>query len=600
MLILLKDAVNKNIIRPIDLYFAEFIEKKNNIIILVAACISYESNQGHISLPIKYFQKNLFFSSSNKKFIKNILIILKKKINWEDELLKHPSISYGLIPTPLVLYKKKIYLYKMWKAENNIFNYLLKNNITNKINRKKLSIILNNLFPSKRIDFQKIAVANTLINNITFIFGGPGTGKTTTILKIIIALIKNSKKILKIQLSAPTGNATTHLSEIINNNIFDIYLSQKEKKSLLFSPKTIHKLLAIHEISQKSFFNQNNQLDLDVLIIDEISMVDIFLMEKILCAVSKNTKLIFIGDYNQLRPIESGSILRHIILNICNNSNRKNIINIEKITGYKLCRNITKKIEMLISCNICILKKNYRFKKKSGIHLLSNAIINKNMHIIQKVFNNTIDNVRFYNINSIQEYQNMIEKISFQYIYFWKKIHKKNKIKEIIQAFQNHQTLCILNHGIFGINILNKKIEENMHNKKIIKYLYINEEPWYIGKPILITKNNQYLNIFNGNIGITNINKYGILQVSFLKENDTIHSIPVKILKNYKTAWAITIHKSQGSEFINTTLIVPNIYSSFLNQDIIYTGVTRTKKNLNIFGNKDVFIKSILNKINEI
>lgn len=598
MMNLLKKAVQKKIINQIDFDFATFLDKKNNIIMLVAACISYENRQGHIFLPIQYFEKNNFFSSFNQKFIKKILIILKKKINWEIELLKHSSCSNGYRPTPLVIYQKKIYLYKMWKSKNNILDYLSTNHITKKINKKKCLVILNNLFPNKKKDFQKISAATALLNKIVFIIGGPGTGKTTTILKIIIALIKSTKKIIKIQLSAPTGKATTHLFEMIKNNIFDIYLSKKEKQSILLAPKTIHQLLNIHKISQKSIFNKNHLLDLDVLIIDEISMVDILMMEKILFSVSKKTKLIFIGDQNQLRPIEPGSILRYICHHIKYSYNTKNILNIEKITGYKLLNKIKTKIAILISNNICTLHKNYRFNQHSGIYILSHAVINQKIEIIKNACNNKIKNIFFYQINSIQKYNNMIEQLSLKYTYFWKMIQNQKNILNIIQTFQQHQILCVLNDGLFGVNVLNIKIEENMYHKKMIKYIDINKELWYIGKPIMITKNNPYLNVFNGNIGITNINHNGVLQVSFLKENNTIHNLPVKILKHYKTAWVITIHKAQGSEFINTTLVLPNVYSSYLNQDIIYTGITRSQKTLNVFSNKDTFIKSIFNKTN--
>ncbi|AEO08233.1 exodeoxyribonuclease V subunit alpha [Buchnera aphidicola] len=600
MMNLLKKAVQKKIINQIDLDFSKFLDKKNNIIILVAACISYENRQGHIFLPIQYFEKNNFFSSFNQKFINKILTILEKKINWEVELLKHSSCSNGSRPTPLVIHQKKIYLYKMWKSKNNILDYLSKHHTINKINKKKCLVILNNLFPNKKKDFQKISAATALLNKIVFIIGGPGTGKTTTILKIIIALIKSTNKIIKIQLSAPTGKATTRLFEMIKNNIFDIYLSEKEKQSILLTPKTIHQLLKIHKISQKSILNKNNLLDLDVLIIDEISMVDVLMMEKILFSVSKKTKLIFIGDQNQLRPIEPGSILRYIYYHIKYSYNAKNILNIEKITGYKLLNKIKKKIAILISNNICTLHKNYRFNQNSGIYTLAHAVINQKIKIIKNACNNKIKNIFFYQINSIQKYNNMIEQISSKYTYFWKIIQNQKNILNIIQAFQKHQTLCVLNDGLFGVNILNMKIEENMYHKKMIKYIDINKELWYIGKPIMITKNNPYLNVFNGNIGIININHNGVVQASFLKENNTIHNIPVKILKNYKTAWVMTIHKAQGSEFINTTLVLPNFYSSYLNQDIIYTGITRSQKTLNIFSKKDTFIKSVFNQTNQI
>jgi len=600
MIFLLKKAVQRKIIRPIDFYFSQLIGKKNPVIMLVAACTSYETSKGHICLPIQYFKKNYFFSSINKKFIQKILITLEKKINWSVELLKDSSVSNGSIATPLVLYKNKIYLYKMWKAESNILIYIENKNKNNKIYQKKYSQILDNLFPNKSINFQKIAVALTLINNVNFIIGGPGTGKTTTILKIIIALIKSSKKEIKIQLSAPTGKATTHLNEIIQNNIFDIFLSEKEKRSLPYQAVTIHQLLGIQKISQKSFFNQQNLVNLDVLIIDEISMVDILMMEKIFFSVSQHTKLIFIGDHNQLCPIESGSILRKIFYYSNNGYSLKTIINIEKITKYKLPIKRNNKITKFISNSVCILKKNYRFHKDSGICMLSNAIYKNKKNIIQNLFNNTIKNVFFYEINTTKQYKKMIEKISLEYKDFWEKIYKKATIKEIIESFQNYKILCILHEGLFGVNILNKKIEENLYQRRIIKYFYVNEKKWYIGQPIMITHNNKYLDIFNGNIGITNINKNGVLQVSFLKENNTINSIPATIIRNYKTAWAMTVHKAQGSEFLNTALILPNFNLSILNKDVLYTGITRSRKQLSIFSNKQIFKNTISQDDNKI
>ncbi|QCI21168.1 exodeoxyribonuclease V subunit alpha [Buchnera aphidicola (Hyperomyzus lactucae)] len=594
MIILLEQAVKEKIIRPIDFYFSQFIAKTNTIAMLVSACLSYESRNGYIFLPIEYFKKNSFFSTSNKEFIKKIVIVLGKKINWSAELLKHSSVSDGSIITPLILYNKKIYLYKMWKAESNIFNMLHKNYKKNKINKKKCSQMLNNLFPNEKKSLQKIAVALTLINKITFIIGGPGTGKTTTIVKIIIALIKKSNKPINIQLSAPTGKATTRLSNMMQNNIFNSFLSKKEKKYLPSHAVTIHQLLGIQKISQKSLVNKNNLLSLDVLIIDETSMIDILMMEKIFFATSEKTKLIFIGDHNQLSPIESGSILRNICYYAHGGYSLKTISDLKKLINYKISKKIKTKKTNFISNNICILKKNYRFNKKSGIYTLSYAIKNKKIDIIQNLFQNSIKNIFFYEINSTQEYKKMIERISLNYEDFWNKINQQEKIEEIIKAFQSYQVLCILRDSLFGINFLNKTLEEKMRRTKKIKYFYINNQQWYIGKPIMITKNNKYLDLSNGNVGITNMSKNGFLQVSFLRENQTINNIPASILKNYETAWAITVHKAQGSEFTNTALILPNFDSNLLNKDILYTGITRSRNTLSIFSNKDIFIKTAL------
>ena len=139
-----------------------------------------------------------------------------------------------------------------------------------------------------------------------------------------------------------------------------------------------------------------------------------------------------------------------------------------------------------------------------------------------------------------------------------------------------------------------KKILNSFLN--IIKYFYVNKTRWYIGKPIVININNKCLDLFNGAIGITNIDKKGVLQVSFLKKDDNIHNIPINILRNYETGWTTTVHKAQGSQFFNTTLILPNFDSRILNKDILYTGLTRSKEILSVFATKEIFMKTILKK----
>nr|WP_261789589.1 exodeoxyribonuclease V subunit alpha [Buchnera aphidicola] len=593
---LLKVLANKKIINLIDFYFSQFISKKNPIVMLVSACVSFESKNNHIFLPIEYFEKNCFFSISNKNFIKKILECLKKKINWSLELSKHSSFGNGSIITPLVLYKGKVYLYKMWKAEKNILERVCQQNSFDESNIKTCLKILNNLFPEKEYNVQKIAVALTLINNIVFITGGPGTGKTTTILKIIIALIKSYNKIKKIQLSAPTGKATKNLIEILKKKWFNDYFCKEEKKKILLHPITIHQLLGISKTSEKILFNKKRQLTIDVLIIDEASMIDILMMNNILLAVSKTTKIIFVGDHNQLKPVKSSSILKDIYYYAEHGYSSKTKSILEKITQNPIIKNkINKKNTADISDKVCILKKSYRFKKNTGIYMLSNAIRTNKNQVFKKLFQNSIKNVFFYEVTSEIKYKNMINIIINNYKKFWKKIHEKRDIKEIINVFKNYQVLCIMRNGFFGVNFINKVLEEEMYKTNIFdKYFYIKNKLWYIGKPIIITENNKCLGISNGEIGITNLSKKNTLQVSFLKKDNIVNDIPVEILKKYETAWSMTVHKAQGSEFNNVTLILPNKDLKILKKDILYTGITRTRKQLSIFSKKEIFIKTIL------
>lgn len=598
---LLKDLVKKNIISMTDFVFAQFISSTNNIIMLVTACISFETKKGHLFLSVEYFKKNNFFSINNKKIIKKILFILNKnKINWSSEISKHHAFSNGDIVTPLVYFQKKVYIYKIWKSEKNILQCLYQKKICHQLNLIKIRKLLNKLFPSTEYNMQKLAVALSLINQIFFILGGPGTGKTTTIIKIIIALIKNTKKNIQIQLSAPTGKATARLIEILNNDqIFDLYLSPEEKKISLLKPVTIHQLLGISKTSDKIFFNKKNPLHLDVLIIDEASMINIIMMNHIFSSIQKHTKLIFIGDHNQLPPIGAGSILKTIYNYSGYGYSSETTSLLKQMTQYSnVYKKENKNNTCLISDKICILKKNYRFEKNSGISILSKAIYDEKKEIFFKLFNNSIKNIFFYENNNDNQYQTMINKIIVYNKKYWNTIDQKKNIQEIITQFQNHQILCIIRDSHLGVNHINQALEQAMYKKKIIKkYFYINHTIWYLGKPIIITKNNQYLNLCNGDIGIAYFNSQKQIQVCFLKDKHQIKYIPIDLLEHYETAWCITVHKAQGSEFNDVTLILPNKNLEILNQEILYTAITRARKKLNIFSNKKIFITTVKNTV---
>ncbi|ALD15384.1 exodeoxyribonuclease V subunit alpha [Buchnera aphidicola (Aphis glycines)] len=593
---LLKNLVKQQIIRTIDFIFSQFISKKNNIIMLIAACISFESNNGYLFLPIKYFKKNNFFSIRNKKIIDKILCILNiKEVNWLLELSQHHAFSNGKTITPLVFIENKIYLYKIWKSKKNILKFLYRKNIYNQFDLNNFKF-LNELFPKKEYNAQKVAVVLSLIHPITFILGGPGTGKTTTIIKIIIALIKYAKKNIIIQLSAPTGKATSRLIEVLNSSkILNVYLSTEEKKQFLLKPVTIHKLLGISKTSDKASVNEKNLLNIDVLIIDETSMIDVLMMNRILSSIKNNTKIIFIGDPHQLSPIGIGSILKKIYSYANNGYSLKMISILKKIKQYtNLYHKKNTNNTCLISDKICILKKNYRFKNNPEIHVLANGINENKKEIFTKLFNNLIKNIFFYETNCVDKYKTMIKKIIFYYAEYWNKINQKRQIKDVIKTFQKYQILCVVKQGIYGTNSINTILEKTMYNNNIIKkYFHINNQIWYVGKPIIIKKNNKYLNLSNGEIGITNLDDYNKLQVCFLKNNNIIQYVPADLLEDYETAWCITVHKSQGSEFDHITLILPDKQLEILNKEILYTAITRSRKTLSIFSNKKIFTTTI-------
>ncbi|WP_343183947.1 exodeoxyribonuclease V subunit alpha [Buchnera aphidicola (Ceratovacuna keduensis)] len=577
---ILKKLLKKKIIYKTDVYLYKILKKKENFLVkTIIILLIYSYKNGKISLNTKKKKiKNNIMKNVFKKFfsIKNYYESIK---NSKTIGTKKPY-NY-----PIIFYKKKFYFNKIFLIKKKIFSKILKKKKINKniykikkIFKKNKNINLNKL--------QKISIIMSIINKITFIFGGPGTGKTTVISSIIFFILKICKKIKKIKIVATTGRASFHMLTSIQKNLLKLKIEKDQKNKIPKKSYTIHSLLKINPGITYPKFNKKNKLNVDLLIIDESSMISPILLKNLIQSVKKNTKIIFLGDFNQLPPINEINITKQICKNF-NNNFSKNMLKILKyIINYN---SASKKKKYHINDNICILKKNYRFKKCSGIYKISNMILkNKIKKLIKKIKENKLDNVFFKKISNFKEYKNMIETILNKYKKYWSLVKKNENPKKILKEFNKIRVLCAIKKGFFGIKKINKNIKKIMIKKKIIK-----NKKWYIGKPIIVKKNHRDLNIFNGYIGILLYDKNKNKKIFFKSYDNKFIKIPKYAIKHYEVSWSMTIHKSQGSEFEKTIIIIPNKKYKILNKNLIYTGITRTKKKTIIFSDKKILIKSI-------
>ncbi|CAL4322584.1 exodeoxyribonuclease V subunit alpha [Buchnera aphidicola] len=600
----IKKLIKKKKINFIDIYLYKKILKiknYNHLIAFLYLCISHK--KGNICFSLKNLK--------NKKIISKNLNTSQKFKNFIKSLIQENYISKNKY-TPLILKNNCLYFHKFYYAEKKIIKFF-KNKInykkTNykKINYKKIRKILKILFKNNKNIYQKIAVSLCIFKKITFILGGPGTGKTNIVAKIII-IIHKIYLIKKIVLCAPTGKASTKLFLSTKNNLKLLNLINFKNKKISLKSYTLHKLLKINPFN---FYNNINtykkkKIKIDLLFIDESSMIDLTIMKNLIESISKNCKIIFLGDYNQLPAINFGTILKDICTKSNNTftSNTKKIL--EKIINKKIKNK--KKSKNLINNNIIFLKKNYRFKKNYNIIKFS-KIIKKykknNNKKIKKFFNNKFKNIKFFNYKKNNFYSKMIEKLSKKYKKYWKLIKKKSHPIKIIKEFNKIKILCVLKKSMFGTKIINKNLEWYMIKKK---YFKINKKNtykmkknfWYEGKPIIITKNNKFLKLNNGDIGITLMDKKDKkkLKVFFMNElTKKLKKISIHLIFHFKTSWSITIHKSQGLEFNSIKIILPEKNYKILTKEVLYTAVTRSKKSIEIFSFKKIFIKSICKKI---
>ncbi|WP_343192056.1 exodeoxyribonuclease V subunit alpha [Buchnera aphidicola (Formosaphis micheliae)] len=531
------------------------------------------------------YRKKKVFPKNNILFIDKLWNTVGNPSDWEKTLLNSAIVSNNSYSSPLIISEHNLYLNYLWKAQKTVSSFIICNKkeyIDLKLSKK----ILQSLLHKKDDIDQKIAIALSMIWKIIFIIGGPGTGKTTTVAKILLACIRILNQKVNIQLAAPTGKAANKLTTSLQKSIKNIPLNELEKNIIKkLHAVTLHRLLGIKKNSNKPFFNENNLLNINILIIDEASMISLTLMEQLIKSCPKQIKIIFLGDINQLPSIEPGCVLKDTYY-YYKHAYSHDIANLlHKITGEKIQK--TKKNNFsTISDSICILNKNYRFDVNSDLQQLSIDLILDKKQVIEKILNNQYKNIFYYDISHKKNYYSMIKQIIIEYSKYLTNIKNNHCLYNIIKKFNKYRVLCAIRNGIYGVKELNLRLEIQMKNLNLIKNIYyINNDMWYEGKPIIITENNNSLELLNGDIGITLFDYKKRLKIFFIRNENLTKSIPINLITTYETAWIMTIHKSQGSEFSHTVLILPNKKYEILTHELLYTGITRARKKLTIYAN---------------
>jgi len=499
------------------------------------------------------------------------------KDGWPDkhlEVLKNIGLI-GSLNSPFVLVDRKLSLSKWSRKKDRVINFFLK-----KINT---DILMNSIIDE---DYNKIDLIKNIFeySNLVFLQGGPGTGKTTLIINFILELLQ-SDNFLNIGISAPTGKATARLKESLNNqkNVsISKFLDQIEFQ-------TLHRW--IFNSQNKSLKLKFKLKELDIFIIDEMSMVNIDLIESVLSLLAKDCKIILVGDKNQLSPVNSCSIWNYLFEYLDNSLIKSCIVNLNKtyrnIGDVALISSlIFNNDHSLLNQKIKELEKNKKSKEVTitksiekdfpkdllhsiKIHLNKLNLSTSNLSKKKYIFDQDIDNLKLY---------------------------ETDLVEQIFLDLQSHLILCEKNTGIWSVEYLNDFV---LGLKKPYDLKILNE-----GVPIMCTKNNNEIGLSNGDIGVViglkNERKY--LFRKFNENNEEIIKLidPSK-LENVVPAIAITIHKSQGSESEKVSILWSqksrrnqyakkefgdneNIFcSDNFERRLLYTAVTRSKKFLDIY-----------------
>jgi len=523
--------------------------------------------------------------------------------NWQEYLDDTDQVGKEEIVTtdpegyqPFVLYNKRLYLHRYFQYESRILQRILSFISQEESSRAERLFALGQrkefvrgLFREPglsevRPNWQLAAAVSAVLQNFTIITGGPGTGKTTTVAKVL-ALLYSINKCLRVALAAPTGKAAARMAESLKN----ANLGGGDDLAAFFQalePSTIHRLLGF--IPDSPFFkhNRDNPLNVDLIIVDESSMIDVALFAKLLDAIGPDTRLILLGDKDQLSSVEAGSLFGDLCLaqdqlNVFE-PERLELINsfADELTSVPLSG--SGQMRHPLAQHVIELKFSRRFKDDEGIGKFSKAIIKNDVSVVRDFIHQKEDE----HVAVDTQYS---DGLFSEFIRVYERYIKEPDISLALKYLNDLRVLCAVREGPHGLYAMNTKIEKYLEGLGLIKV----DREFYNHRPIIVTSNNYNLGLFNGDIGLIRPDEKGVLYAWFENKDAEVRAYSPGFITNCETVFAMTIHKSQGSEFTKVMVVLPDDSSSnLLTRELLYTGITRARDFVLLQGSEDVIVRA--------
>jgi exodeoxyribonuclease V alpha subunit len=495
---------------------------------------------------------------------------------WQARLAASPLVGAEGDFTPLILQAGRLYLARYQAYERQLAEQLLSRAADlPTVDEAQLSASLTRLFAFNAAtsdgqpDWQRLAAAQAVRRKLAVISGGPGTGKTTTVVRLLAALLEQPGcEHLAIGLAAPTGKAAARMAEAIRNAKASLPVSEAIKAALPDEARTLHRLLGSRGDSPQVRHNAANPLALDVLVVDEASMVDLALMAKLVDALPPNARLILLGDKDQLCAVEAGAVFAEL----CEGRgfDAQAAADLQRITGQQVP---VAQPGSRLGDAVVLLTHSHRFAGDSGIGELARRI---NGGDVSGTLNLLKENRADLAWNGEPTPDDLLERLDRGYAPFIAAA-KSADPHAAFAAFNDFRALCAQREGVWGVAGINEALEARVKKRNQVA----SRERWYAGRPIMVRQNDYALGLFNGDIGICLRSEFG-LRVFFEGEDSYRPFAPAR-LPSHDCAFAMTVHKSQGSEFSEVLLVLPEQPSPLLTRSLFYTGITRAKHKVEIW-----------------
>lgn len=485
---------------------------------------------------------------------------------------------------PLILVGTRLYLQRYWRYETRLAQaLLLRGQKSLPGDLSGLKSRFETLFPPSAAapDWQAVAAANVLLNPLTVIAGGPGTGKTTTVSRILALLLEQTPT-LKVVLAAPTGKAAARMKQSLDLNLPQLALAPEQRAHWPETALTLHRLLGYIPHSHRFVHHAEHPLPWDVVIVDEASMIDLALMSKLLDAMAPTARLVLLGDRDQLASVEAGCVLG----DICQAAPAERFTP-ERIQALApLLGDLPVSPSSVPFHNSVIeLQLSRRFGPQSGIGHLARAVnAGQAEQAVALLKDPTYPDIALSPLPLALE-QGCLSRLPDYAAYL-----QAPAPEAALAALERQIILTALRQGVREIN---RAMEQALLQSGALPTYQI----WYHLRPVLISENDYVHELYNGDLGLTWNPDGQNPRVWFRHAAGHLRSFSPAQLKAHETAWALTVHKSQGSEFNRVLLVLPPEPHPLLSRELIYTGLTRAREQVEIWGDGTVLQAGIARRV---
>ncbi|MDH4558973.1 exodeoxyribonuclease V subunit alpha [Pseudomonas sp. BN417] len=560
---------------PLERHFAESLHRLDpqapEPVLAAAALCCQALGAGDVCLPLARVAGQLLFAESGPGVQAPALPA------WIDALQASSLVAAPGGYAPLTLDGARLYLSRYHAYEAQLAESLLQRaDARPEVDEAQLAESLVRLFArnTQQPDWQRLAAAQAVRRNLAVISGGPGTGKTTTVVRLLAALLEQpGGQRLAIGLAAPTGKAAARMAEAIRNAKAELPVSDTIKAALPEEARTLHRLLGSRGDSPQVRHHADNPLPLDVLVVDEASMVDLALMAKLLAALPPNARLILLGDKDQLAAVEAGAVFAEL----CEGRglDATAAADLTRITGQQVP---VESPRSRLGDAVVLLTHSHRFAGDSGIGELARRINTGDARGTLELLRGAHPDLAW---NAGPSPAALLERLETGYAPYFAAVRLADPASAFA-AFNGFRALTAQREGPWGVAGINEALEARIKRRLGIPA----RERWYPGRAVMVRQNDYALGLFNGDIGLCLATPHG-LRVYFESGgsgDEGYRPFAPARLPSHDSAFAMTVHKSQGSEFTEVLLALPEQPSPLLSRALFYTGITRAKQKVEIWG----------------